>query len=265
MAASKLKNVVFLIASGSRNLGGTCARNVVERGGKVVLCDSLSMKDAGEELQQSLGQKDFMFVPTDLSQEDDVRNALKLTKEKFGRLDVTINCPYFAKSSRLMINVKDVPEANTNLSGEMMDLLFKTNVTSVFNVCRLSAELMAKNSPDSNGQRGVIINKSHRLAFNSSLAPYSMSQAAIIGMTLPMARDFKDLGVRVNSIATGFYRYQIPFMKGAQFQKFLSMMAFPYSLGSEDTFYHLCEKIVTNPYMNGEVVKLDGAVNTSFF
>uniref|UniRef100_K1PDG2 3-hydroxyacyl-CoA dehydrogenase type-2 n=1 Tax=Magallana gigas TaxID=29159 RepID=K1PDG2_MAGGI len=194
-----------LIASGSRNLGGTCARNVVERGGKVVLCDSVSMKDAGEELQQSLGQKDFMFVPTD------------------------------------------------------------TNVTSVFNVCRLSAELMAKNSPDSNGQRGVIINKSHRLAFNSSLAPYSMSQAAIIGMTLPMARDFKDLGVRVNSIATGFYRYQIPFMKGAQFQKFLSMMAFPYSLGSEDTFYHLCEKIVTNPYMNGEVVKLDGAVNTSFF
>lgn len=81
--------------------------------------------------------------------------------------------------------------------------LFQTNVTSVFNVCRLSAELMAKNSPDSNGQRGVIINKSHRLAFNSSLAPYSMSQAAIIGMTLPMARDFKDLGVRVNSIATG--------------------------------------------------------------
>lgn len=64
---------------------------------------------------------------------------------------------------------------------------------------------------------------------------------------------------------SGFYRYQIPFMKGAQFQKFLSMMAFPYSLGSEDTFYHLCEKIVTNPYMNGEVVKLDGAVNTSFF
>lgn len=62
-----------------------------------------------------------------LSQEDDVRNALKLTKEKFGRLDVTINCPYFAKSSRLMINVKDVPEANTNLSGEMMDLLFKVN------------------------------------------------------------------------------------------------------------------------------------------
>lgn len=62
-----------------------------------------------------------------LSQEDDVRSALKLTKEKFGRLDVTINCPYFAKSSRLMINVKDVPEANTNLSGEMMDLLFKVN------------------------------------------------------------------------------------------------------------------------------------------
>lgn len=62
-----LQNVVFLIASGSRNLGGTCARNVVERGGKVVLCDSVSMKDAGEELQQSLGQKDFMFVPTDVS------------------------------------------------------------------------------------------------------------------------------------------------------------------------------------------------------
>lgn len=59
--------MVFLIASGSRNLGGTCARNVVERGGKVVLCDSVSMKDAGEELQQSLGQKDFMFVPTDVS------------------------------------------------------------------------------------------------------------------------------------------------------------------------------------------------------
>lgn len=62
-----LQNVVFLIASGSRNLGGTCARNVVERGGKVALCDSVSMKDAGEELQQSLGQKDFMFVPTDVS------------------------------------------------------------------------------------------------------------------------------------------------------------------------------------------------------
>lgn len=264
MAASKLKNVVFLIASGSKNLGGTCARNVVERGGKVVLCDSESMKDAGEELQQSLGQRDFMFVPTDLSKEDDVRNALKLTKEKYGRLDVTINCPYFAKSSRMMI-MKDVPEENPNLSGEIMELLFKTNVTSVFNVCRLSAELMAENSPDSNGQRGVIINKSHRLAFNSSLAPYSMSQAAIIGMTLPMARDFKDLGVRVNSIATGFYRYQIPHMKELTFQKFLSMMPFPYSLGSEDTFYHLCEKIVTNPYINGEVVKLDGAINTSFF
>lgn len=79
-----------------------------------------------------------------------------------------------------------------------------------------------------------------------------------------MAYIFKIVNV-IYFFVSGFYRYQIPFMKGAQFQKFLSMMAFPYSLGSEDTFYHLCEKIVTNPYMNGEVVKLDGAVNTSFF
>ena len=78
---------------------------------------------------------------------------------------------------------------------------FQPNVTATFNVCRLSAELMAKNTPDSNGQRGLIINKSHVLGFGSGLAPYTMSQAAIIGMTLPMARDLQDVGVRVNSIA----------------------------------------------------------------
>lgn len=81
----------------------------------------------------------------------------------------------------------------------------------------------------------------------------------------PILHIFEIVSVILYFFVSGFYRYQIPFMKGAQFQKFLSMMAFPYSLGSEDTFYHLCEKIVTNPYMNGEVVKLDGAVNTSFF
>lgn len=261
-----LQNVVFLVACGTKNLGGTCARNIVERGGKVALCDSEFFKDTGEELQDRLGEN-FMFVPTDLSQEDDVRNALKLTKEKFGRLDVTINCPYYAKSSRILIK-EDSHSSHLQgprLSEELMNLIFKTNVTSVFNVCRLSAQLMAENSPDSNGQRGVIINKAHRLAFDSSLAPYSMSQSAIIGMTLPMARDFKDLGIRVNSIAIGFYRYQIPFMGEVQLKKFLTMMTFPYSLGSEDTFYHLCEKIVTNPYMNGEVVKLDGAVISSLF
>lgn len=71
--------------------------------------------------------------------------------------------------------------------------------------------------------------------------------------------------IYISLFVSGFYRYQIPHMKELTFQKFLSMMPFPYSLGSEDTFYHLCEKIVTNPYINGEVVKLDGAMNTSFF
>ena len=91
----------------------------------------------------------------------------------------------------------------SSLEDLLLSFFFQPNVTATFNVCRLSAELMAKNTPDSNGQRGLIINKSHVLGFGSGLAPYTMSQAAIIGMTLPMARDLQDVGVRVNSIAIG--------------------------------------------------------------
>lgn len=92
-------------------------------------------------------------------------------------------------------------------------IFFQENLTSTFNVCRLSAGLMAENKPDVNGQRGVIINKSHSLAFGSSLAPYTMSQSAIIGMTLPMARDLNDLGIRVNSIAIGNCHFIISYVK----------------------------------------------------
>ncbi|XP_061175982.1 3-hydroxyacyl-CoA dehydrogenase type-2-like [Saccostrea echinata] len=266
---SKFKGTVFLIANGSRNLGRICAENFVQRGGRVVLCDTDT--EAGEEIQESLGRNNCLFFTADLTKEEDVEKAINLTEEKFGKLDVTINCPSYARTSKIHIksqiereNSHENTQTETRgekLTEEFMEKLLRENLTSTFNVCRLSAGLMSKNEPDSNGQRGVIINKSHTLGFGSSLVPYTMSQAAIIGMTLPMARDFNDLGIRVNSIATGFLDYQIPegWPKKRE-RKFCSLMAFPHKLGSSQTFYHLCEKIIDNPYVNGEVIKLDAGV-----
>ncbi|XP_048743520.2 3-hydroxyacyl-CoA dehydrogenase type-2-like [Ostrea edulis] len=266
MATSKLKGAVCLIASGAKNLGGVCAHNIVERGGKVVLCDTEA--ESGEKIQEALGNENCLFVPADLTREKDVEKVIALTAQNFGRLDVTINCPTRARTFKILSEkeLKKYADHNTAVEKEKsknIENIFKENLTSTFNVCRLSAGLMAENKPDVNGQRGVIINKSHSLAFGSSLAPYTMSQSAIIGMTLPMARDLNDLGIRVNSIAIGFLDYQIHRTQNGKIEKpIFSLMTFPHKLGSSQTFFHLCEKIIDNPYVNGEVIKLDAGVNT---
>ncbi|XP_062548400.1 3-hydroxyacyl-CoA dehydrogenase type-2-like [Armigeres subalbatus] len=249
-----LKNAVALITGGASGLGLATVERFARLGCRVVVADLPSSN--GEKVASTLGDN-VIFVPTDVSSEQGVSNTLDEIKNQFTRLDVLVNCAGIAFPEKVYDFKKSKPH-----SLKSFQALLNVNTVGTFNVIRLTAGLMAQNDPDGNGQRGVIVNTASVLGYDaqSGLAAYSATKAAIIGMTLPIARDLSGQGIRVNTIAPGLFGTNMTDELPKQVTKMLiSIIPFPKRAGHPDEFAQLVQSIVENPMLNGEVIRLDGA------
>jgi len=257
MAASRVlssvKGLGILITGGGSGLGAATAQRLVANGARVLICDL-----KGENVAESLPKDQCSFVKVDITSDVDVENALKVFQSKFHRLDAVVNCAGIAIAEKVYNHNK-----STSHSLETFQKVLKVNVTGTFNVCRLACRLFIENSPNEDGQRGVIINTASVAAFEGQVGQvaYSASKGAIVAMTLPMARDMSAKGVRVMAIAPGLF--ETPLLAGLPENVRTNLaknIPFPRRLGHPDEYAALVEAILINPMLNGEVIRLDGAL-----
>ncbi|XP_014228324.1 3-hydroxyacyl-CoA dehydrogenase type-2-like [Trichogramma pretiosum] len=250
-----LKGLVTLVTGGASGLGRGTVERFIREGGKVIIADLPSSK--GGELAQELGES-AVFAPMDVTSETDVQNALKLTEEKFGRLDVLVNAAGIAVAYKTFNSNKMEPH-------QLLDFekVIRVNTLGTFNCIRLAVGVMCKNEPSTDGQRGVIINTASVAAFDGQIgqAAYSASKGAIVGMTLPIARDLSRDGIRVVTIAPGLFDTPLLSKLPDKVRSFLGKsIPFPQRLGKPDEYARLAQDIVGNPMLNGETIRLDGAL-----
>lgn len=250
-----LKGAVTLVTGGASGLGRATVERFAQNGAKVVLCDLPSSN--GGEVAKSLGDS-VVFVPVDVTSETDVTTAIETAKSKFGRLNVSVNCAGTAVACRTYNFNKKVPHKLADFSR-----VLTVNTVGTFNVIRLSAALMGENEPNEDGQRGVIVNTASVAAYDGQIgqAAYAASKAAVVGMTLPIARDFSTIGIRVVTIAPGLFNTPMLAALPADVRSVLAeTVPFPKRLGNPEEYAQLVESIVNNPLINGETIRLDGAL-----
>lgn len=249
----ELKNCVALVTGGASGLGAGCVRRFVTHGMKVVILDR--DVERGRTLAGELGDS-VRFEQADVANEGDVQRAIDGAFETFGGLNVVVNCAGVAWAARTV--GKEGPHAL-----DLFESVIRINLIGTFNVVRLSASRMAQNTPNADGERGVIINTASVAAFDGQIgqAAYAASKGGIVGMTLPIARDLSRVGIRVMTIAPGIF--ETPMVAAMSEETKASLAAqipFPARLGRPDEYAQLAQSIIENPFLNGEVIRLDGAV-----
>ncbi|XP_036171528.1 3-hydroxyacyl-CoA dehydrogenase type-2-like [Myotis myotis] len=250
-----VKGLVAVITGGASGLGLATAERLVGQGASAVLLDMPG--SSGEEQARRLG-KSCAFAPTDVTSEEDVRAALALAKGKFGRVDVAVNCVGIA----VALQTYDLKSRQAHPLEDFRRVI-NVNLIGTFNVIRLVAWEMGLNAPDRGGQRGVIINTASVAAFEGQVgqAAYSASKAGVAGMTLPIARDLAPLGIRVITIAPGLFGTPLMTTLPEEVCNYLAnQVPFPRRLGHPAEYAHLVQCIIENRFINGEVIRLDGAI-----
>ena len=247
------KDVVALVTGGASGLGEASITELVKKGARVVIVDIDS--DKGEKLAANIGAG-AIFVKTDVTSEADVRQAIQKAVDAFGKINVAINCAGIVNSGKLIGRKGPLPLESFN---KVMQL----NLVGTLNVIRLAVEQMMNNTPDEEGERGVIINCASIAAFEGQIgqAAYSASKAGIVGMTLPIAREVADYGIRVMAIAPGIF--ETPMMAGlppAVKEDMAKTVPFPRRLGKPIEFAKLALHIIDNIMLNGCCIRLDGAL-----
>jgi NAD(P)-dependent dehydrogenase (short-subunit alcohol dehydrogenase family) len=246
-----IKNSVFLITGGASGLGEATARMAVENGGKVLIADLQA--DKGEKLAQELGGR---FVKCDVTSEADGKAAVEGAVKSFGGLHVLVNCAGIGTAERTI--GKEGPHNLAHFTR-----VVTINLIGSFNMIRLAADAMAKAGPNAAGERGVIINTASVAAFDGQIgqAAYSASKGGIVGMTLPVARDLSRNGIRVCTIAPGIFETPMLLGMPKDVQDALGkMVPFPPRLGRPAEYAQLARAIVENEMLNGETIRLDGAI-----
>jgi len=249
----QVANHAFLIAGGASGLGAATARRLAAGGGNVAIADMNAA--AGEKLARELGAR-ALFSLMDVTDETQVGDAVKAARGKFGALHGAVNCAGIAPGERVL--GKAGPHKL-----ESFRRAIDINLNGTFNVLRLAAQAMAGNAPEADGERGVIINTASVAAYDGQIgqAAYSASKAGVAGLTLPAARELARVGIRVMTIAPGIFETPMveafsPELK----QSLASQIPFPARLGRPDEYAALVEHIIVNTMLNGEVIRLDGAV-----
>ncbi len=247
----QIKNSVFLVTGGASGLGAATARMAAEGGGKVLIADLQA--DLGEKLAKEIGGR---FVRTDVTSEADGKAAVAAAVQNFGGIHVLVNCAGIGVAERTV--GKDAPHSLANFTK-----VININLIGTFNMIRLAAEAMCKASPNAAGERGVIVNTASVAAFDGQIgqAAYSASKGGIVGMTLPIARDLSRNGVRVVTIAPGLF--ETPLLHGLPKEAQESLgkqVPFPPRLGRPSEYAQLVRAIVENEMLNGETIRLDGAI-----
>jgi NAD(P)-dependent dehydrogenase (short-subunit alcohol dehydrogenase family) len=249
----RLEGKTVLVTGGASGLGGATVEAVVQAGANAVILDV--NESTGGALASRLGGS-VRFVKTDVTSDTDVQRAVNTAIEAFGGVHGAVNAAGVGVAERVL--GKEGPQPLANFAK-----VIQINLVGTFNVIRLAAAAMAKNEPNEAGERGVIVNTASVAAYDGQIgqAAYSASKGGIVGMTLPIAREFARIGVRVMTIAPG--TFDTPLLAGlpeAARQSLAQQVPFPSRLGRPAEYAALVRHIFENEMLNGEVIRLDGAI-----
>ena len=248
----QIEGRTFIVTGGASGLGAATVRMLVARGGNVIIAD---VNAVGGELQNELGAN-AVFVTTDVTREEDGMRAVAAARDRFGALHGLVNCAGIAPSERVV--GKSGPHALESFTRAV-----SINLIGSFNMLRLAAEAMMSNEPNSDGERGLIVNTASISAFEGQIGQvaYAASKAGVVGMTLPAARELARFGIRVVTVAPGIF--MTPMMAGFSQSVQDSLAAsvpFPARLGKPEEYAQLVATLCELPMLNGETIRLDGAL-----
>lgn len=249
----QINGKVFLVTGAGSGLGAATAKALVDAGAKVVLADL--NREAGEKQAAELGAN-ALFVETDVASEVSAKNAIQLAVSTFGGLQGLVNCAGVAPAEKVV--GKEGPHRL-----ESFAKVININLIGTFNMIRLAAEVMIQGEPDAGGERGVIVNTASVAAYEGQLgqAAYAASKGGIVALTLPVARELARSGIRVVTIAPGIMETPMLLGMPPEVQESLGkMVPFPSRMGKPAEYAGLVRHIAENAYLNGEVIRLDGAI-----
>lgn len=249
----EITNRTALITGGASGLGAAAVRRIVKAGGNAVIFDV--QQEKANALAAELGNS-VLFCLTDVTKEESVNDSIARAGEHFGGIHFCVNAAGTGWAERTIS--KNGPHSLPNF-----EHILRLNLLGTFNVASKAALAMSMNEPNEKGERGVIVNVSSTAAFDGQIGQvaYAASKGAVVGMTLPMARDLASLGIRVVAIAPGLFNTPLLAMLPQDVINALNnSVPFPKRIGEPEEFALLVEQIFLNPYLNGEVIRLDGAL-----
>ena len=249
----KVSQTIAIVTGGASGLGEATTRRLVAAGGKVAIFDL--NEERGQALVQELGS-DVAYFQTNVTDSQQVEQRVAEVVKHFGQVNVLVSCAGIAPPGKVVS--KKGPLALSSF-----EQVIQVNLIGTFNVLRVVAHSMQQNEPNAEGERGVIINTASVAAFEGQIgqAAYSASKAGVVGMTLPIAREFARDGIRVMAIAPGLI--ETPLFEGLPEPARIALASsvpFPNRLGKPSEYAQLVESILTNSMLNGEVIRLDGAI-----
>ena len=242
-----------IITGGASGLGQAVAEAIVAAGGRVALLDVNAA--AGNALVAALGER-ATFIATDVTSEDAVNAAVARASEEMGGLNVAVNCAGVGWPKRLV--GKDGP-----MPGDFFRKVIEINLVGTLLVCKAAAAAMQKNAPNADGERGAIVMTASVAAFDGQIGQvaYSASKGGVVGMTLPMARELAAFGIRVVTIAPGLFLTPMMAALPPEAQESLGkQVPFPPRLGRPSEYASFVRQVIENPMLNGETIRLDGAI-----
>lgn len=249
----KINGCTAIVSGGASGLGEASVRMLVEAGANVAILDVDTKR--GENLSAEFGETVF-FCQTDITDEEAVRLAVDRTLDSYGAVHIVLNCAGIIGPAKVLSK-----KGGINIEG--FNRVIGINLTGSLALVKHAAEKMLSNTPNGNGEKGVVINTASIAAFEGQIGQvaYSASKAGVVGMTLPMAREFADYGIRVMSIAPGLF--ETPMLAGlppAVNEALIKMVPFPKRLGRPSEYAALVNHIITNSALNGETIRLDQAI-----
>jgi NAD(P)-dependent dehydrogenase (short-subunit alcohol dehydrogenase family) len=250
----EIRGSTAVVTGGGSGLGEATAREIVARGGRALVLDL--ERSRGAEVAKSLGPA-ALFAPADVRDEAQVESALGRAQAELGPLRAVVNCAGIGTPGRV------VDKAGNPLDLAVFRRVVEVNLIGTFNVIRLAVARMLGNEPNPGGERGVIVNTASIAAFEGQIgqAAYAASKGGVVGMTLPVARDLAAAGIRVCTIAPGLFG--TPMLMGLPQparEALAASIPFPPRLGDPSEYAALACHILENPMLNGEVIRLDGAL-----
>jgi len=250
----QLQDVRAIVTGGASGLGEATVRHIVASGGKAVIFDV--NEDRAAFLVEELGSENVFFFKTDVTDAEKTEQHFASAYEKLGSINTVVNCAGVATPGKVLSKKGVLPL-------DQFEKVIRINLTGSFNVLRIGADYMQSNEPNAEGERGVIINTASVAAFEGQIgqAAYSASKGGVVGMTLPIARELASFGIRVMAIAPGLVETPMfDTLPEPAKQALATMAPFPKRLGRPSEYALLVESIIRNPMLNGEVIRLDGAI-----
>ncbi|KHE70820.1 3-hydroxyacyl-CoA dehydrogenase [Halobacillus sp. BBL2006] len=248
-----LEEVIGIVSGGASGLGEATVRKIVRNSGKAVIADRDT--ERGEKLAKELGSS-VLFLEVDVTSEDDITKMLDKAIEHFGKINTVISCAGIVVGEKVV--GRDGPHRLNSFSK-----VVEVNLIGTFNMNRLATERMQHNHPNDEGERGIFVNTASIAAFDGQIgqAAYSASKGGVVGMTLPISRELARYGIRVMTIAPGLFETPMFSQLPEEARETLGKMTpFPKRLGHPYEFGKLVLSIIENPMLNGEVIRLDGAI-----